>query len=76
MNNNGTRGALTAGFFIFIAPATVIGHGCALKLATFRVFKSRVVNQNHYGFSVYIQPFVIIPVVFRGIDAITNKNEL
>ena len=77
MDNQHSGCTLTRCFFVLIRPATVIGHRFAAKLASqILSVKIRVVDHHDNGFAFYIDTGIIIPALFRGDNAMADKDHL
>ena len=67
---------LPCGFFVFISPAAIIGHGIAIEKRAILSCKPRVVDQHDDCFAAYVQAFIVIPIIFRRNRAVPDKNHL
>ena len=75
MNDDGAEGTLAAGFLKLIAPAAVIGHRLAVKLARFWQGEAGIVNQDQGNLALHVQSLVVVPIVFGCLDAIADKDQ-
>ena len=75
VHNQRAGSALPGRFFKFVGPATVIGHRIAGEQFWILGRKTRIVDKHHHGFAFDIQTFIVIPVVFRCDNAVTNKHQ-
>ena len=75
MDDQNGSSTLTRGFFKFICPASVIGHGLATERAikTF-IFEIGVVDHDDDGFALNVDASIIVPALFRGDNAVADKD--
>ena len=72
MDQNHAHRALARRFFVLIHPASVVSQRLAFE--KFRIIRRRLVHQHQQHFAVNIHAFVIVPVVFRSLNAIAHIN--
>ena len=72
-DQNGLR-AHASGFFISIDPAAVIGEGASAE--EFRIVRRRLVGEQHQHFAFDVDAFEIVPVKFRGDNAVADEDGL
>ena len=70
MNQNRAHRAFARCLFIFVGPAPVISQ--RLTLEEFCIVRRRLIHQHQQNFAFDIRTFVIIPVIFRSLDTITD----
>src|SRR5580704_5904297 len=73
MNNECGHGALARGLFEFVDPPAVVSERFALK--KFRIVGNRLVHKKQRDFSVHIDAFVVVPIVFGRFDSESDKND-
>ena len=74
MHDDRASRALSAGFFEFVCPATIIGHGFAFE-EFIAAGIAWVIDQHDDCFAFNIEPGIIVPAIFRGNDAIANEDQ-
>ena len=75
MDDEHGRSAVPRGLLVFICPATVVGHGLAVKHLRVAGRIARIVHQHHHGLAPGIQTGVVVPLEFRGDDPVANEHE-
>ena len=68
-------GALAQRFLVLVDPAAVIREGLAGKTVCFGNGRLRVVDHQDEQFAFYINTLEIVPVFFRGADAVAGKHD-
>src|SRR5215831_14092688 len=77
MDDEDACGATTRGFFVLVGPAAVVGEGLAVE--EFYVVGRRLVDDDEGDLAVEVDVLaigagVVIPVVFGGVDAVTDED--
>ena len=76
VHDNCSSCMLTCGFFIFVGPAAIVGHGLAFEEVRILRCKAGIVDENDHGLAGEILISVVVPVIFRGDCAIANKDDV
>src|SRR3546814_17532205 len=70
-------GALPRGFLIFVRPAAIIGHRAAVEFALgFLGLPVGIVDEDDDGLPLHVEPGIVVPALFRGVDAVTDKDDV
>jgi len=72
MDQNRRLCSLPACFGKFINPASIICHFFTAEQT--RIIKTGIIDQDDYGFAADVQAAVVVPAVFRGHYAETDKD--
>ncbi len=76
MNDDRGRRALPRGLFELIGPTAIIGHGAAVERpAQARALIIRIVDQNDDRLASDIHPGIVVPLLFRRLDAIADEDD-
>src|SRR3546814_19002642 len=76
MDDEHRRRTLPGGFLELVGPAPIIGHRPAFEFVLpTRLLPVRVVDKDDDGFSLYIDPVIIVPAALRRVDATARKTE-
>ena len=77
VDDDSGRRALPSGFFVFVRPATVIGHRLPVEGAV-QGFGAevRIIDENDRGLTLHVQAFVIVPALFRRVYAVAHEYQL
>ena len=77
MDDERSRSALPGRFFIFIGPATVIGHRPATKFA-FQALGAeiRIIHQYDYSLAFDIDASIVVPAALGSVDTIADKHDV
>ena len=68
--------ALARGFLIFVGPAAIIGHRAAVEGAgqAGRLVIG-IIHQDDDGLPLHIHAGIVVPALFRGVDAIAHEDD-
>ena len=68
-------GALARGFLELVGPAAIIGHGAAVeRTGQARRLIIRVIDQDQHRLALHVQAGIVVPALFRGVDAIADEH--
>ena len=73
MNKYRAYGTFASSFFVLIGPASVIGKCPAIE--KLGVVGWRLIDEHEQDLAFDVRAFVVVPVVFRRLDAIANVND-
>ena len=76
MDDDRSGCALAGGFFKFVRPATIIGHGLALEELCITCGETGIVHQDDNCLARVVLVSVVVPVIFRRDDTITNEDHI
>ena len=68
--------ALARGFFELVDPAAVPGHALAFEQRFVMRVEAGIVDQDHHGLALDVDPGVIVPVLFGRIDPVADEHQL
>jgi hypothetical protein len=73
-----SEGSASRSFLVFVGPAAVVRERFAAKEIRIRGGRRWIVHQHHENLAAIISvgALVIVPALLRGVDAITNKNQV
>ena len=72
MNQYRAYGAFASSFFVLIGPASVIGKCPAIE--KLGVVGWRLIDEHEQDLAFDVRAFVVVPVVFRRLDAIADVH--
>ena len=72
MKHQSTGSTLTLSFFQLVCPTSIISHVAATEKVF--VVEARVVHHGNHNLSLHIDAFVIVPTIFRSVDAETYEK--
>ena len=73
MDDQRGHGAAARGLFKFVGPAAVVGEGFPLE--EIGIVGDGFVHKKESDFAFEIDSFVIVPLIFRGFNAVPQKND-